>query len=163
MAGTPQNPSAEIFANFRTILIFVIFGSTIAAFVEYHAQASAKETYEKWSTAIDKKSQNGDYLQIAELKGLVEGYPRVTEPETEISMDLFEDKPDETEGVETAKEEAEKPVDKKKEQAKENLSNFTYVNYSWNGIYNRSVISVQMSSDEEEAKRVIYRVSPIQN
>lgn len=156
MNKKPEDPSMEIFANLRTIMIFVVLGSTIVAYVEYQSQKDAEKTYERWDDAVKEKQEAGEYLSWTEFNKLIAGYPRQLESKTVVPPKV-EEKESKTKKPFAKKEEKEP---EKEEEEEESKAVGKKVDYIWSSLFTKSSITVTMSDEEDP---VIYRVSPIQH
>jgi hypothetical protein len=156
MAKKQEDPSLEIFANLRTILVFVIIGSSIAGYVEYHSQASATKTHDKWRFAIDDKVKSDSYLTLNEFKDMISGYPITSKSQSDVIMSRKEEESSESE-------EGEEPEKKKKRKVTKKKAVSKYIDYTWDGLFSTSVIKVQMSNEEGQEETYVYRISEIQH
>ena len=166
MAKSQQDPSLEIFANLRTILVFVILGSTIAALVEYHSQASARKTYEKWRSAIDEKANLDSFITLNEFKGMIAGYPKTSDSKSGGIKNKKEDEDPDSEKDSEKDSEAEESDEEKAQ--KKRIANTKhavskYIDYTWDGLFSTSVVTVQMSDKEGQEETLIYRISDIRH
>ncbi len=168
MAKKQEDPSLEIFANLRTILVFVIIGSSIAGYVEYHSQASATKTQKRWRTAIDDKARSDSFLTLKEFESMIYGYPKISKSPSAVivSREVLED-PESVEKDSGSKEEDSKPEETDEQKAqKERISKISkatskYVDYTWDGLFSTSYVRVQLSNNEEKEETYVYRISDI--
>lgn len=155
MAKIKEDPAGEVFANIRMIMVFVVFGSTIVAFVEYHSQTSAEKTHIRWKDAIESNLENDSTTTVSELNSMIFGFPRKTDSQDGMPDDSKEED-DETDEKENSKEEAES----KSTETKKSNSGAKIINYTWAGLFSKSFITVSMGGGDDPK---IFRISAVQH
>ncbi len=156
MAKQKEDPASELFANIRLIMIFVVFGTTIVAFVEYHSQASVKKTHTRWSQAIETRLENDSKLSVAELDRMIYGFPHISDSKVGMPAETETDEEDDSEVKEGESEEEKKT----EEEIAKPAAGGKVLNYAWEGMFSKSFVSVSISNDEEP---IVYRISGIQH